>query len=201
MKPPVRVLLGVSPPSSPQLRAWKAALTGLVGCRGLCRAQEKKRSKPLGSDRPLAKSGRDAGGFQPGPSAPSLCPAPGPTWGMGGWRAQRLGSRAGSSPCLRPLAQAQARAHKCCRGGCWASTRPSRPRSRVTEATAPSPSAVRAVPGRDGGMEAVLGSNHLPPSLAWCLGCWSETTDKTYIGGWWGWGGFLALLSLGGDQG
>ena len=71
----------------------------------------------------------------------------------------------------------------------------------MTEATAPSPSAVRAVPGRDGGMEAVLGSNHLPPSLAWCLGCWSETTDKTYIGGWWGWGGFLALLSLGGDQG
>lgn len=69
MKLPVRVLLDVSPPSFPLLRAWKAALTGLVGCRGPCRVQERKGSKPLGSDRPLAESGRDTGGFQPGPSA------------------------------------------------------------------------------------------------------------------------------------
>ena len=92
MKPPVRVLLGVSPPSSPQLRAWKAALTGLVGCRGLCRAQEKKRSKPLGSDRPLAKSGRDAGAssLAPLPPASALPQGPPGEWGDGehrGWEA------------------------------------------------------------------------------------------------------------------
>lgn len=67
----------------------------------------------------------------------------------------------------------------------------------MTKATAPSPSAVRAVLGRDGGMEAVLGSNHPPPSLDWCLGCWSETTDKTYIGGWWGVGWFPGTTELG----
>lgn len=56
----------------------------------------------------------------------------------------------------------------------------------MTEAMAlvQSGSAQLTVLGGDGGMEGVLSSSASPaPSLACCLGCCSETTDKTYLGG------------------
>lgn len=102
-KLPVQVLPGVPPPSSPQLWAWKEALTGLGGCRGPCRAQERKGSKPLGrrvAGRPGASS------LAPLPPASALPQGLPGEWG--GQRTRRPGSRAGRSPCPRPLAQARA---------------------------------------------------------------------------------------------
>ena len=108
MKPPVRVLLGVSPPSSPQLRAWKAALTGLVGCRGPCRAQGRKGSKPLGGDRPLAESGRDARGFQP-------LPCPRAHLGNGGMESTEAGKQGRKEPLpSAPGSGSSTGAQKCC---------------------------------------------------------------------------------------
>lgn len=76
---------------------------GWGGCQGPCRAKRERGVNPWAGE--WQGGGRRLPAW---PLCPSLCPAPGPAWGMGGQRTQRPGSRVGRSPCPWPLAQARA---------------------------------------------------------------------------------------------
>ena len=148
-KPPVRVLPGVPPPSSPQLWAWKEALTGLGGLPGTLQGQERKGSKPLG--RRVAGRRPEASSLAP---LPQPLPCPRACLGNGGTENAEARKQGRKEPLsLAPGSGSGTGAQKCCQGGCPASPMPSRPRSWVTEAMAlvQSGSAQLTVLGGDGG--------------------------------------------------